>query len=193
MLSSIVLRQIKFIKFILVNTNSEAIVKLKENAMRFTLILAACLLIVGCDQGAKSPRGFSLPEGDADNGALIFKKYGCNDCHTVAGETAEEEKNYLISHPIPLGGSSGRIKTYGELVTSIINPSHKLTPRRPASFTSEDGVSFMRVINDELTVSELIDLVAYLQPKYKVMPYRTTDYRLYQLRIPEKEVNTSND
>ena len=73
-----------------------------------------------------------------------------------------------------------------ELVTSIINPSHKLTPRQPASFTSEDGVSLMRVVNDELTVSELIDLVAYLQPKYKVTPYRTSDYRLYQLRIPSE-------
>jgi hypothetical protein len=45
----------------------------------------------------------------------------------------------------------------------------------------------MRVINDELTVSELIDLVAYLQPKYKVTPYRTSDYRLYQLRIPSEQ------
>ncbi|WP_420932840.1 c-type cytochrome [Alteromonas sp. A081] len=154
--------------------------------MRITIMLLACLFLSACDQGAKSPRGFSLPEGNIERGQMVFKQYGCNDCHTVAGEKADSDARYLISHPIPLGGSSGRIKTYGELVTSIINPSHKLTPRRPASFTSEDGVSFMRIVNDELTVSELIDLVSYLQPKYKVMPYRTTDYRLYQLRIPEK-------
>lgn len=160
--------------------------------MRITTILLACLFIGACDQGANSPRGFSLPEGNIERGEVVFQKYGCNDCHTVAGEKADSNGSFLISHPIPLGGTTGRIKTYGELVTSIINPSHKLTPRRPASFTSEDGVSFMRIINDELTVTELIDLVSYLQPKYKVMPYRTTDYRLYQLRIPDNNTETNN-
>lgn len=154
--------------------------------MRITALLLATLLLFACEQGANSPRGFSLPEGNMEQGYQVFKKYRCQDCHRVAGEEEPENAQYLLAKPIPLGGSSGRIKTYGELVTSIINPSHKLTPRQPASFTSEDGVSLMRVVNDELTVSELIDLVAYLQPKYKVTPYRTSDYRLYQLRIPDK-------
>ena len=156
--------------------------------MKTAIILLATLLLFACEQGAKSPRGFSLPEGNAEQGYLVFKKYQCQDCHRNAGEGEDDSAQYLLVKPIPLGGSSGRIKTYAELVTSIINPSHKLTPRQPASFTSEDGVSLMRVVNDELTVSELIDLVAYLQPKYKVSPYRTSDYRLYQLRIPEKKV-----
>ena len=155
--------------------------------MKTTLILLSALLLFACDQGANSPRGFSLPEGDMEQGMKVFKKYQCQDCHRIAGEKEPDNARYLVAKPIPLGGSSGRRKTYAELVTSIINPSHKLTPRQPVSFTSEDGVSFMRIVNDELTVSELIDLVAYLQPKYKVTPYRTSDYRLYQLRIPEKD------
>ncbi|CAB9494064.1 c-type cytochrome [Alteromonas macleodii] len=154
--------------------------------MKTTIIVLATLFLFACDQGPKSPRGFSLPEGNMKQGYQVFKKYQCQDCHRIAGDKEPEDAQYLVAKPIPLGGSSGRIKTYAELVTSIINPSHKLTPRQPASFTSEDGVSLMRVVNDELTVSELIDLVAYLQPKYKVAPYRTSDYRLYQLRIPEK-------
>ena len=149
-------------------------------------ILCITMLLTACEQGADSPRGFSLPEGDMEKGFEVFKKYQCQDCHRIAGEKERDDATYLLVKPIPLGGSSGRIKTYAELVTSIINPSHKLTPRQPASFTSEDGVSFMRIVNDELTVTELIDLVAYLQPKYKVTPYRTSDYRLYQLRIPDK-------
>ena len=155
--------------------------------MKYVLILLSSIFLMACDQGADSPRGFSLPEGDAEKGYEVFKKYQCQDCHRIAGEPEDENARYLLVKPVPLGGSSGRIKTYGELVTSIINPSHKLTPRQPASFTSEDGVSFMRIVNDELTVTELINLVAYLQPKYKVTPYRTSDYRLYQLRIPEKD------
>lgn len=155
--------------------------------MNKTILLTITLLLFGCEQGAQSPRGFSLPEGNMEKGYLVFKKYQCQDCHRIAGEKESEDKQYLVAKAIPLGGSSGRIKTYAELVTSIINPSHKLTPRQPASFTSEDGVSLMRVVNDELTVSELIDLVAYLQPKYKVTPYRTSDYRLYQLRVPNTQ------
>lgn len=155
--------------------------------MNKTILLTITLLLFGCEQGAQSPRGFSLPEGDMEKGYLVFQKYQCQDCHRIAGEKESEDTQYLVAKAIPLGGSSGRIKTYAELVTSIINPSHKLTPRQPATFTSEDGVSLMRVVNDELTVSELIDLVAYLQPKYKVTPYRTSDYRLYQLRVPNTQ------
>lgn len=161
-----------------------------ECPMRICILIALTTMLFACDQGAQSPRGFSLPEGDPQEGLAVYKKYGCGDCHTIAGETVYDTATFLIVKPIPLGGSSGRIKTYAELVTSIINPSHKLTPRQPASFTSEDGVSLMRIVNDELTVSELIDLVAYLQPKYKVTPYRTSDYRLYQLRIPDKKDDT---
>ncbi|BFT30356.1 hypothetical protein D210916BOD24_15320 [Alteromonas sp. D210916BOD_24] len=158
--------------------------------MRIFIVIALTSMLFACEQGAQSPRGFSLPEGDTQAGLQVYKKYQCGDCHKIAGDPEKEDATYLIVQPITLGGSSGRIKTYAELVTSIINPSHKLTPRQPASFTSEDGVSLMRIVNDELTVSELIDLVAYLQPKYKVTPYRTSDYRLYQLRIPDKNDDT---
>lgn len=155
--------------------------------MKYMFILLSSLVLLACNQGAQSPRGFSLPEGDSENGRAVFAKYQCQDCHRIAGQDAPEEATYIIAKPIVLGGTSARIKTYGELVTSIINPSHKLTPRQPLSLTSKNGESLMRVVNDELTVAELVDLVAYLQPLYKVMPYRTSDYRLYELRIPEQE------
>lgn len=160
--------------------------------MKYVYLYLTIILLLGCESGTQSPKGFSLPEGNAERGLVVFEKYQCNDCHKIIGETDNEKKQYLVVKPIPLGGSTGRVKTYAELVTSIINPSHKLTPRQPASFTSEDGVSLMRVINDELTVSELIDLVAYLQPKYKVLPYRTSDYRLYQLRMPDETEKSNN-
>ncbi|NDV91249.1 c-type cytochrome [Alteromonas sp. 345S023] len=150
------------------------------------LITLLCLSVTACDLGPDSPRGFSLPKGNVDAGKAVFLKYGCIDCHTIEGVKVPDNHTYHIPKAVPLGGSSGSITTYGELVTSIINPSHKLTRRQPVSFTSEDGTSLMRDVNDELTVSELIDLVAYLQPKYKVVPYRTSEYRLYQLRMPDK-------
>lgn len=152
-----------------------------------TLLLPLTLLLLGCDLGPDSPRGFSLPEGNVKAGETVFQKYQCSDCHQIEGITLPEEHVFLVPKAIPLGGSSGRITTYGELVTSVINPSHKLTGRHPVSLTAVDGESRMRNINDVITVQELIDLVAYLQPKYKVVPYRTSDYRLYQLRMPDKD------
>lgn len=41
--------------------------------MKTAIILLATLLLFACEQGAKSPRGFSLPEGNAEQGYLVLK------------------------------------------------------------------------------------------------------------------------
>ena len=155
--------------------------------VRIILLTALFSVLVGCDLGANSPRGFSLPEGNIENGKQVFMKYRCVDCHSIPDIEVADGHQYLTVKPIPIGGSSPRIKTYGELVTSVINPSHKISGRQPASVTSQNGQSLMRNINDEISVTELIDLVAYLQSNYKLVPYRTSEYRLYQLRVPGED------
>jgi len=80
---------------------------------------------------------------------------------------------------IALGGEVHRVSTYGELVTSVINPSHKLARGYGDDSTVGDGESKMKNYNDVLTVSELIDLVAYLQSKYSIRPPDVTDYPMY--------------
>ena len=154
---------------------------------RLTLILLVGAALTGCQWGADSPQGFSLPKGNAEAGKALFIDYGCIDCHTVEGIEPKAGKDYKLPEPVALGGSSARVKTYASLVTSIINPSHKLSRRYPVSMTSKDGQSLMPNINDVLTVADLIDIVTFLQPKYSVVPYRTTEYRLYQLRIPDEK------
>ena len=62
------------------------------------------------------------------------------------------------------------MKTYGELVTAIVNPSHKLADGYAKDQVSEDGVSNMYVYNGFMTVQELTDLVMFLQPHYDVVP-----------------------
>ncbi|WP_414830839.1 c-type cytochrome [Alteromonas sp. H39] len=155
--------------------------------MRKMLLTGAVLALSACGFGPDSPRGFSLPDGDPEKGKVLFSEYRCTDCHKVDGIKVPENHEYLIPNAVQLGGSSGRVTTYGELVTSVINPSHKLTRRYPVSITSENGESRMRNMNDVLTVADLIDIVSFLQPKYKVTPYRTSEYRLYELRVPEKK------
>ncbi|MEW9796913.1 cytochrome C [Alteromonas sp. CYL-A6] len=160
--------------------------------LRLGLGLGIALALSGCQWGADSPRGFSLPEGNADAGKAAFMRYGCVDCHQVDGLDNSGVASSVLPKPIVLGGSSARVKTYGELVTAIINPSHKLSPRYPVSMTTSGGESKMPNLNDALSVTDLINLVAFLQPKYKVVPYRTSEYRLYQLRTPDQETGSDN-
>ena len=110
--------------------------------MKTTIIFLAALLLFACDQGPKSPRGFSLPEGDMEQGYQVFKRYQCQDCHRIAGEKAPEDAQYLVAKPIPLGGSSGRIKTYAELVTSIINPLSTDSCCTSSNFLKTDRTCF---------------------------------------------------
>jgi hypothetical protein len=61
------------------------------------------------------------------------------------------------------------VKTYGELVTSIINPSHVLAPGYPKELITKDNRSAMADFNDKMTVHQLIDLVAFLQSRYELV------------------------
>lgn len=143
------------------------------------LILPLSLLLTACTQGPESPRGFSLPEGDAKAGEAVFIAYQCLVCHTMQGfDDADTEQQ--LEERVPLGGDVKTIKTYGELVTSVINPSHKIAPGfKREGYTDEQGQSKMRNYNDVMTVTEMTDLVAFLQPKYNLKPFDRTNYPQY--------------
>ncbi len=148
------------------------------NKYSVLLMAVGALSLTACDSGPDSPRGFSLPKGDAEQGMLVLLKHQCLACHSVeglSGETIEPELELRVQ----LGGQTTRITTYAELVTSIINPSHKISKGYMVDSVSEAGVSKMRNYNDVMTVTELVDLVTYLQPLYKVKPYEYTPYGRY--------------
>ncbi|MGI9248256.1 MAG: cytochrome C, partial [Woeseiaceae bacterium] len=65
-----------------------------------------------------------------------------------------------------------------QLITAIINPSHKLASGYAKEVVAEDGESKMHIYNHHMTVQELIDIVMFLQPYYDVVApdYR---YRVY--------------
>jgi mono/diheme cytochrome c family protein len=123
----------------------------------------------GCTESAIEARGFALPEGDADAGQATFVRLQCQQCHTVDGLSLPGEAGPGREVSVALGGDVTRIKTYGDLVTSIINPSHRIA-YDPRQTLADDGVSRMRVYNDVMTVRELIDLVTFLQSHYDVVP-----------------------
>jgi mono/diheme cytochrome c family protein len=141
------------------------------------VLLAAAIGLAACEADRMSEKGFSLPEGNALNGKEAFVYMHCHECHTIAGE---QLPTLALADPpfVELGGKVTRVKTYGELVTAIINPSHKLAQGYPVEMVTNDGQSKMPLYNGYMTVQELIDIVAYLQPFYDVYvpPY---EYRVY--------------
>lgn len=148
------------------NTKSSPTTKLSVSATVCAIVFASAALS-GCSEEAIQARGFALPPGDASAGEAAFLRLQCHQCHQVAG--LELPENTMIDGPVEvaLGGPVTVVKSYGDLVTSIINPSHKLK-RDPDQQLSADGESFMTVYNDVMTVQELIDIVSFLQTKFEL-------------------------
>ena len=146
---------------------------------RTLLAVAVLCCVAGCDTGPKSAKGFTLPDGDVDRGLASFTKFRCYDCHDIPGvelPVAEQPDQVVVQ----LGGKVARIKTYGDLVTSIINPSHRLASGYADNLVATiEGESRMTNYNDVMTVSQLIDLVAFLQSHYELMEYEPTMYPPY--------------
>jgi mono/diheme cytochrome c family protein len=130
--------------------------------------LIAALMLLACTPGPESPRGFVLPDGGVAAGRRAFLNLQCHGCHRIIGV---ELPQFLGTGPVAvvLGGESARIRTQGDLVTSIINPSHRLIAGYPAEQVSRNGESIMPVLNDVMTVQQLIDLVALLQSSYAIV------------------------
>ena len=141
------------------------------------LVLAALTGLSACEADRMSEKGFSLPEGNALNGKEAFVYMHCIECHTVVDE---EFPTLALAEPpyVELGGKVTRVKTYGELVTAIINPSHKLARGYPIEQVTNDGQSKMPIYNGYMTVQELIDIVSFLQPHYDVYVPQY-EYRIY--------------
>lgn len=143
-----------------------------------TLLVGSLVALGGCDPDARmSEHGFRLPDGDAQAGRDAFVYMQCTQCHSIEGEEFEEIPGMDPPY-VELGGTTTQVKTYGQLVTAIINPSHQLARAYADEVVSEEGESNMYNYNRHMTVQELVDLVMYLQPTYDVIvpKYR---YRVY--------------
>lgn len=143
------------------------------NMIKKLIAFTGLFLLFGCDS---QDRGFNLPPGDAEQGRMTYILLQCSDCHSVesvpwTGDGIEGAIN------VTLGGKVSRVKTYDDLVTSVINPSHRLARGDSPGTTLESGESAMRNYNEFMSVQELIDLVEFLQSKYEVW---VPDYYTYR-------------
>ncbi|NND31181.1 MAG: c-type cytochrome [Saprospiraceae bacterium] len=136
-----------------------------SNYILWFLAILAFISIWSCNPQAV---GFSLPPGDLEDGKVAFTNLACNQCHSVEdiGWAGEEGTDLHLQ----LGGQVVRLKTYGDLVTSIINPSHKISNQYKGEMPKGAKQSPMPSYNQVLTVQELIDLVTFLQETYELRP-----------------------
>ena len=151
----------------------------------FVLGVAATLLVAACDSGPTGSMGFTLPDGDVEQGKINYIAFKCNSCH-VTDEVPQLSIGDAATISVTLGGETTRIKTYGELVTSVINPSHRVARRNSPDMADAEGHSKMVSFNDVMTVTQLIDLVAFVQSSYTLSPYSSSKYPVYWVPEPAK-------
>ncbi len=135
----------------------------------------------GC--GKKEPLsadGFVLPKGDVSAGQAAFVELGCRQCHSVA-KLDLPPYDGVSSLDIELGGKMARIKDYGELLTSVVNPNHVISKDYQRLLNKEEaerGASPMPDFKNRITVGQLINLVEFLHSRYEelVPEYRGYSY-----------------
>lgn len=124
----------------------------------------------GCS--VSSSFGFPADAGDSVAGRQAFIDHRCHQCHSIAGERFPPLAG--ADRPVlELGGATAGVKTYAELTTSIINPNHAISERyRDQQLANAEiplDSSMPRPNLDTMTVRQLIDIVAYLDSKYRTL------------------------
>ncbi len=143
-------------------------------------VMLGATLLTGCRTYPDYANEFRFPimRGNVERGQEAFLANGCNLCHTVNAVTLPDNAR-LRPVTVELGGDLIFAKTYGDLVTSIINPDHvisdKYLDQLPREARREVDSSPMYV-NPDMKVTELIDIVAFLNSKYRLLPGYTEYY-----------------
>jgi hypothetical protein len=150
--------------------------------MKHFISAIVLLSLMACDQANLSSAGFTLPEGDPENGELVFFDMNCIQCHVLEGTDFNGEEARLLENggiAVKLGGEVSKVQSYADLVTSIINPSHRIAKGYALEQITEKGESKMAYYNEVMTVAELVDLVTFLKSKYEFKSYPQTVYPYY--------------
>ena len=147
------------------------------------------LLFTGCATHPDYATQFRFPVewGSIAAGQQAFVKLQCNQCHQVNGV---DLPTYAGESPVmlELGGDVAYVKTYADLVTSIVNPNHVVSDdylRQLPRGERADAQSVMP-FNEQMTVVQLIDLVTFLNSLTGELP---TEY-IAEPTLPESGPDT---
>jgi len=139
------------------------------------------LVLASCATHPDYATQFRIPEewGSIPGGQATFVNLECHRCHTVNGvDLAPYEGESPVT--LELGGTMVYAKTYADLVTSIINPNHVVSDEYLSTLSRDArrGTTTIMPFKDQMTVTQLIDLVMFLNSRYVLMDgYTEIDYR----------------
>jgi len=113
-------------------------------------------------QSGGVPRGwkFTLPSGDRGKGRQVFVDLECYKCHAIQGESFPPSSGDAKNVGPELSGMGGQhpAEYFAE---SILSPNAVIV--EAPGYTGPDGKSIMPSYADSLSVTQLVDLVAFLQ------------------------------
>jgi sulfur-oxidizing protein SoxX len=143
----------------------------------FAAVALLSALTAAC---AYSPMfGFPVAEGNVDAGRQAFIDHQCHACHSVAGVSLPALAG-AASPVLQLGGATSVAMSYDALVTAIINPDHSISEvyREQQLRTVDVPLASPMPLPaiDNMTVRQLIDLVAFLDSRYALIE----DYSAYE-------------
>jgi mono/diheme cytochrome c family protein len=134
---------------------------------RGVLLLSMVLLLLALGCAERSPsEGFRLPPGDPHQGRMTFASMGCASCHRVPDADLPAPN---IVPAVALGGVVPVVPTAGELTTEIINPSARVIHAYSTHETAWPQEPMPEYAH-RLTVQQVADVVAFLQPRYIPVP-----------------------
>ncbi len=126
--------------------------------------MVVLLVLTACAGDDKPVTGFVMPAGDVAQGEQVFVDFNCHACHTIPGKEFPE-----IATPMPfqvaIGGEVLNVRNHGQLLTAVVNPdqsicrSYRVKMERAGR---EVYLTPMPYRGEDMTVAELIDLIAFL-------------------------------
>ena len=122
------------------------------------VMFSIALMLAGCQSDNQS-RGYILPAGDPVAGKQAFVELQCWACHRVVGHPDVPQPVSVPPGPA-VDADMGRVLS-GVIATSIVIPSHSISGKEGPWEESE--LSPMGDYTDEMTVRQLIDLVAFIK------------------------------
>lgn len=134
-------------------------------------LITITIMLAGCTSDTHTVAGFVLPSGDIERGKTAMVDLGCRQCHVVAAVELPAYAGPMRFH-IELGGKVLKVKTYGDLLTSVVNPNHDLAEQFTATLKSAEKTQIespMPDFNSTMSVQQLIDIVEFLHARYSLL------------------------
>ncbi len=132
--------------------------------MKAILVVASlgALILSGCARRAEPVARLDLPVGDSSRGRQAFIELDCIRCHRVLGANLPEPEVRRMG--ILLTAEPGGVKNYVRLVNAIIHPPPAPDWSKGTPAIKEIIRPRMPLVNERMTVQQLIDLISFLGP-----------------------------